>query len=343
MLCKGPKRNLIVYILIIQVSTDMSQSTARVVLTGSTGGLGSSVLKHIVKFIDSSNIIVSLYNPSKLPSEISSLGVEVRHGDYSQPASLDTAFSGADILLIVSYPSIAHELRVRNHVNAIDAAKRVGVKHIFYTSLAFAGPPTSSESVAAVMRAHIDTEAYLKKSGVTYTIIREGIYSESYSLYLGFFNPSSENNIIAIPEEGNGGIAWASRDELGEGTAKLISEAAKGDTAYFNKSVLLSGPEVLSLSQVAVIISEILNRDIVVTYIKPEEYASSSAALTKLGPEFAKLWATTYEALKRGECSVIDSLLGQVLGRRPSDMETVLARLLKDTQSAQRSIEQYAK
>ena len=76
-------------------------------------------------------------------------------------------------------------MRVRNHINAIDAAKRVGITHIYYTSLAFA-----SDSVAAVMQAHLDTEKYLKESGVTYTIIREGIYSESWPLYLGFFDSS---------------------------------------------------------------------------------------------------------------------------------------------------------
>lgn len=318
-------------------------STGRIVLTGSTGGLGSSVLKHILGFVDSSKLIVSLYNPSKAPSSISSSGVEFRKGDYSDPASLDAAFEGADILFLVSYPSIAHELRVKNHINAIDAAKRVGVKHIFYTSLAFAGPPSSSESVAAVMRAHIDTEVYLKQSGLTYTIIREGIYSESYPLYLGFFDPSSDKTEVAIPNDGNGGIAWVPRDELGEGTARLIAEAAGGNTIYTNKTILFSGSEALSLSQTAVIISDILNRDIVIKYVKPEEYYSSSTALAKLGPEFAKLWATTYEALKRGECAAIDPLLEQVIGRKPKDMQTALMELLKDQQSARGSIDQYAK
>lgn len=318
-------------------------SSKRIVLTGSTGGLGSSVLKHILKLVEPSQLIVSLHNPSKVPSFDPSSKVELRRGNYSDTASLESAFSGADILFLVSYPSIAHELRVKNHVSAIDAAKRAGIKHIFYTSLAFAGPPSSSESVAAVMRAHIDTEAYLKECGLTYTIIREGIYSESYPLYLGFFNPSSGASEVAIPDDGNGGIAWVSRDELGEGTAKLIAQAAAGDTSYFNKTILLSGPEVLSLSQLAVIISNILGRNILVKYVKSEEYATSSVALAKLGPEFAKLWATTYEALKKGECAVVDPLLEEILGRRPKDMQTILTELLKSAESAKGSIDQYAK
>lgn len=318
----------------------------RVVLTGTTGGLGSAVLKHILKLVDPDSLIISLYNPSKAPALAAEHRLDVRKGDYSDPKSLDTAFAGADILLLVSYPSIAYELRVKSHTSAIDAAKRVGIKHIFYTSLAFAGPPSSSESVAAVMRAHIDTEAYLKQSGITYTIIREGIYSESYPLYLGFFDPASSVEEIAIPDDGNGGIAWACRDELGEATARLLVQAAQGgasQSSFHNQTILLSGPEAVPLSAVASIISGLLARSLKIKYVDGEAYSTSSTALAKLGPEFAKLWATTYEALQRGECAVVEPTLETILGRKPKDMATVLAELLKDTRSAQGSIDQYAK
>ena len=121
----------------------------------------------------------------------------MRKGDYADPDSLRAAFSGADKLLLISYPSIAHELRVHMHRNAIDAAKASGVKHIYYTSLAFGFgarkeliPASEPESIAAVMQAHLDTEAYLRTIGLTYTVIREGIYSESWPLYFGFFTIS---------------------------------------------------------------------------------------------------------------------------------------------------------
>jgi hypothetical protein len=73
--------------------------------------------------------------------------------------------------------------RFTAHKGAIDAVIEVGIEHIYYTSLAFA-----SESVTAVMKAHLRTETYLNNKNVKYAIIREGIYSESISLYLGFFD-----------------------------------------------------------------------------------------------------------------------------------------------------------
>jgi uncharacterized protein YbjT (DUF2867 family) len=151
-----------------------------VVLTGATGGLGSQVLKALLTLVSPETIRISTRDPSKLAPDIQSSGVKTFKGDFSYPESLLEPFKDAEALLLVSYPSIAHEERVRMHVGAIDAAKKAGVKHVFYTSLAF--EPSGG---AAVFAAHRDTEAYLKKSGLTYTIIREGIYSESYPLYFG--------------------------------------------------------------------------------------------------------------------------------------------------------------
>ena len=87
---------------------------------------------------------------------------------------------------------------------------------MYYTSLAFAG-----DSCAAVMQAHLDTERYLKESGLKYTILREGIYSESYPLYFGFWNAKDGEDEVLVPYS-DGGIAWVCREDLGEGTAKIM-------------------------------------------------------------------------------------------------------------------------
>jgi uncharacterized protein YbjT (DUF2867 family) len=150
-----------------------------IILTGVTGGLGWKVLKSLLTLVPPSTIRVSTRDLSKLPADVQTSGAELVRGDYSEPASLDAAFAGASAVLLVSYPSIAHAERVRMHTAAIDAAVRAGVAHVFYTSLAF-----DAAGGAAVMRAHRDTEAYLKASGLTHTIVREGIYSESSPLYL---------------------------------------------------------------------------------------------------------------------------------------------------------------
>ncbi|KAI0800226.1 NmrA-like family protein [Fomes fomentarius] len=285
------------------------------VLTGTTGGIGSQVFKYLLKFVPASDIIVSLYNPAGATQEIKDSGVEIRRGDYGDPASLDQAFAGADKLLIVSYPSIAHQLRVAQHKNAIDAAKRVGIKHVYYTSLAFA-----SDSVAAVMQAHLDTEKYLKESGLTYTILREGIYSESFSMYFGFWHASQKEDEVLIPHS-DGGIAWVCREDLGEGTAKIMVQGR-----YENETLLLSGSRSITLKEIAQKIFSISGRSLKLVVSTEDEYVK--AHLGKNGPraeeEFLRKWATTYKALQRGELDVVDPLLQEVLGRELKPFEDTL-------------------
>ena len=163
------------------------------VLTGATGGLCSQVLQSLLHLVPSNQIVVSLYNSSAdATNHLSSHGVTIRRGDYNKPETLRSAFAGSTELLIVSSPSIYDLERFQHHKAAIDAAIDVGVKHVYYTSLAFA-----SVSVTTVMKAHLRTEAYLKSKDIAYTIIREGIYSESIGLYLGFFDLRSRRRKLS--------------------------------------------------------------------------------------------------------------------------------------------------
>lgn len=304
------------------------------VLTGTTGGLGSKVLKHTLNIVPPSDLIISLYNPKGATADITDSGVEVRQGNFEEPSSLDTAFAGADKLLIVSYPSIAHEIRVKSHKAAIDAAKRVGIKHIYYTSLAF-----GSNSKAAVMQAHIDTEAYLKDSGITYTIIREGIYSESFPLYLGFWDPTEYSDNVVIPHS-DGPIAWVNRDDLGEGTAKIIT----ADSGYENETVLLSGSQAITLTSLAEKITTVLpsNRNVTVNIVSEDEYVSHLSY--KQGEGLLRPWSTTYSALGVGELGTIDPLLKKLLGREPVPMiETLKDMLLGLGADSNETTKQYAK
>ncbi|TFK49576.1 NmrA-like family protein [Heliocybe sulcata] len=314
-----------------------------IVLTGATGGLGSQVLRYLLILVPPTDITVSLHNPAGLSPSIASSGITVKQGDYADPASLDSAFTGADKLLLISYPSIAHELRVRHHVNAIDAARRVGVKHIYYTSLAF-GYGTTPESCAEVMQAHLDTEKYLKESGLKYTIIREGIYNESYPLYFGFFDPSKDTEVY-IPNDGP--IAWAARPDLGEGTAKLLA-LPPSDTRYDNTTLLFSGPQanLLSLHQLAPLISRILGRPVNVHIVSEDEYVrrhkDESGSNVRGTEDFLRKWATTFEAMKRGETGIVDPTLQEVLGRPLKTMEESLREMLT-AQGEGEAIKQYAK
>jgi uncharacterized protein YbjT (DUF2867 family) len=175
-------------------------------------------------------LILSLRDPSRLTSKHANINLDIRHGDYHAPDTLLAAFDGASKLLI-SYPSITYSTCVTAHRNAIDAARSAGINHIYYTSLAFSAfgnPPTPS--TAAAMSAHHATQSYLRSvcaasgGSVTYTIIREGIYADSYPLYLGFSMSNREQRKVIVLSAGGPGVSWATKSDPAEDTARILAE-----------------------------------------------------------------------------------------------------------------------
>lgn len=269
----------------------------KIVLTGTTGNLGSRTLPHLLSLVPPSDIIVSVFNPaSSVHDEIRKKGVEIRQGDFYKPETLEKAFRGADKLFLVSVPSFEDELRTSAHRNAINAAKAAGVKHVYYTSLAIA-----STSTAAVMQAHLHTEALLKQSGLIYTIIREGTYTDTFPVFLGFFKNSDKE--VVLP--GNGGVAFVSWDDLAIANAKILAS-----DEYKNKTVNLVGPQIVDMKQATAIVSSILGHEIKFTKVTMEEFLARHAEKVH-----AKQWSTAYPALEKGDWEINDPLLRQLVGK----------------------------
>lgn len=304
------------------------------------GKLGSSITNHLSTLIDHSNLILVARNPSKIAVD----GASLRKADYENEKSLQGVFDGADILILVSYPSLQDEFRFELHKRAIDAAVSSGVKHIFYSSLAFGSE--SNESVAQVMQAHLKTEAYLAQlaqSGrIHYTAIREGLYNESYPLYLSGYDIQNPTDEVKIPHDGKGnGVAWASIDNLGEATAKLVKNIVSSDKSWIdrttNKMIMLSGPKAYTLEDTLAVLSRKVGKNIRIKPVSVNEYSSQPHLLKDMefysrndedpvagAREWARLWANSYDAIQRGETAVTSNTLEELLGRKPVSFEETI-------------------
>ncbi|PYH49786.1 NmrA-like family protein [Aspergillus saccharolyticus JOP 1030-1] len=306
------------------------------------GALGTSTIKHLVKLVPASDLVLVARKPDAL-AELARAGATVRRADYEEPATLDRVFDGVDVLFLVSYASIEIQFRFEAHKHAIDAARRSGVKHIFYSSLGFAGD-LAKTSVAHVMGAHLKTERYLAElqessSGphnqMTYTAVREGIYAESFPIYtswLDLHHPPTTNEVL-IPHPGDGpGVTWVKRDELGEATARLIADYARDQRgfAYVNRVLLLSGPREISLRETVEILGRVCGRPLAIRTVPVEDFVKLPQHGKKFfyhGIDLTREWATAWDAIRRGETAVVSPLLGQILGREPESYETTIQAL----------------
>jgi uncharacterized protein YbjT (DUF2867 family) len=289
----------------------MHDDFREVVVTGATGGLGSDVVAQLQRFVPSFELGVSVRSPEKasLPAET---GIRVRRGDFNAPETLDRAFAGARRVLLISTRTPGNAGRFQEQRNAIDAAMRCGVEHIFYTSIV-----QRVGSLFDVAAGHHDTEAYLASCGAAYTILRNGQYIENLPMFLG---KSLFTGDLALPEDGP--TAWVSRIDLAEGIARLLLT-----TDGLPERILLTGPEALDFAAVADIAGRAMDRGIVRRTISPAEFCSGLIA-KGFPPPLAQSLATGFASRAAGELKEVDPALDELLRRPLRKVSDVLPELL---------------
>lgn len=79
-----------------------------------SGALGGSTYRHLLKLVPNDHVTLINRYPEKVEAGYREAGVRVRKASYeSTPQELELAFSGLDVLFLVSYPSHVHEYRVK--------------------------------------------------------------------------------------------------------------------------------------------------------------------------------------------------------------------------------------
>lgn len=278
-----------------------------IAITGATGQFGAIALDLLKA--KNANVIALVRNPSKIS------GVEARKFDYSQTEGQVEALNGVDTLILVSSNEIGQ--RSTQHRNAIESAKKAGVKHIIYTSLLGA---TNDNTVKSLAGEHVETEAVLKSSGLTYTILRNGWYTENYTASI----PAALANNAFYGSAKNGRISSALRAELAEAAVNV----ALGE-GHDNLTYELAGSTSWTLADLAAEISKQSGKEIPYVDISAEDYA---AALVQAGLDegFAGLIAQWDVDASKGALYSEDKTLEKLLGRPTARLEVAVKQALSN-------------
>jgi len=279
-----------------------------IAITGATGQLGRLVVNNLKAKMAAVDIIAIVRSPAKAAD----LGVTAREADYTRPATLDQSLASIDTLLLISSSEVGQ--RAAQHHNVIEAAKRAGVKRIVYTSLLHAD--TSPLSLADEHRA---TEAELKASGIPFTILRNGWYTENYTGSI----PGAFAGGAIIGSAGAGKISSAPRADYAEAAVAVLTSGGHGGKVYE-----LAGDEAYTLSDLAAEISQQTGKTIPYKNMSEAEYA---AALTNFGvPEsLAQAIAGWDTGASAGALFDNSRQLSALIGRPTTPLSVVIADALK--------------
>ncbi len=268
-----------------------------IVVTAATGQLGRLVIAELLKRTPAANIVAAVRNVSKA-ADLAALGVQVRHADYTEPASLASAFAGAARVLLISSDTLGQ--RVAQHRNVIDAAVRAKVGLLAYTSILRAD--TSELGLAGE---HRETEALVRASGLPFSLLRNGWYQENYTASLG----AAVAHGVILGSARQGRIAAAARADYAAAAAEVLSMSAQAQAVYE-----LAGESAFTLEELAAEVSRQSGKTVRYEDMPQQEYCQ---ALLGLGlPEgLSNLLADSDACAARGALDGKGGVLSELIGR----------------------------
>ena len=170
-------------------------------------------------------------------------GAEIAAGDLDAPASIDAAMAGITTVVLVSPGAPAQELAV------IGSAARAGAGHVIKVT-----SNASADSPIARRRWQAEIEAGLAASGLAHTLLRSNAYMQNVLALAPAIAKTSGFGSSA--GKGRAGMTDA-RD-----VAAVAAEIAASPAAHAGKTYWLTGPELISNSDVAAVLSKLLGRRI---------------------------------------------------------------------------------
>lgn len=225
-------------------------------------------------------------------------GLEAVWGDLGRAETLDRAFRGVTSLFLVT-PGSAEQVTLQCH--AIAAAARAGVRRIVKISDLGSDP----DSPILHARWNWAIEEAILRSGVPYTLLRPRFFMQNFLLVIA---PSVTAEDAFFAPTGDGRVPFVDVRDVAE-----VAVAALTEDGHANRRYELTGPEDLSFSDVARILSGAVNRDVCFEDVAPE---AARAALVQSGLPgwFADDLVEVFGQVRDGRCAGVTATVQEITG-----------------------------
>jgi len=285
---------------------------SKILVTGATGHLGTSVIETLLKKIPAEQISIITRNEEKRTA-FQSMGFNAFLGSYDDIAALENAMENVETVLLISSGDQGD--RMQEHKNVIDTARKKGVKHVAYTSRCLSDRNTLTNKL---MTEHFETEDYIVASGLKYTFFRNILYMDAIPQFIGG-NAALEKGIF-LPA-GDGQVSFALRSEMGEAMANVLLNE-KYDSKIYN----FTGDQAYSFYDIATTLSGLLGREVKYTPVETAAFEEMMKQRNLPAPVIQKI-VDFITDIKHNEEAAIYNDLEKQLGRKPTNLKDGLQQL----------------
>jgi uncharacterized protein YbjT (DUF2867 family) len=278
-----------------------------ILVTGATGLNGGE----LVRLLSARNVpLRALVRDPKRATALAALAnVEIVVGDMARPDTLAQALRGVDRAMLISSSDPAM-FEVQS--NFIEAARKAGVKHVVKLS----GIMPDTDSPFRFARMHGEVEQKLERSGIAFTHLRAGEFMHAYFRQVpaivargAFFLPMEDARIASIDVR-----------DIAEAAAAALTEPG-----HEGKTYPLTGPEALTMTEVAEKLSAATGKPIRYVNVPPDE-AKQAQLAAGVPPYTADALAELFAERRRGKESRVWPVIEEIIGRRPTSFDDFALR-----------------
>jgi NAD(P)H dehydrogenase (quinone) len=282
------------------------------VITGASGHLGRRVVELLLDEhgIAPSDLILVTRSADRL-SDFAERGAQVRAGDFDDPEGLPAAFAGGERMLLISADQIGQ--RIRQHTNAVDAARAAGITHIAYTSFL---NTDVDDNRAAIAPEHRATEEAIRAAGLISTFLRNSIYAE---VQTGDAAAALATGRL-VTNAGEGRTAYVSRDDCAAVAAAVLADPSAHENATYD----VTGPDLLDARALAALYAEIGGKPVEPLLVDDATFTQGLVEHAGMPQPVAEAYATFGAAIRAGLLDVRTDVVERLTGRAPRTLREVL-------------------
>jgi len=242
-----------------------------VLVTGATGRQGGAVLRQLRQ----RGFPVRALTRDVSRPEVRALtgpGVEVFQGDMGDPNSLTSAMDGVfGVYSVQNWHQAGMDGEVRQGINLAEAARRSGVTHFVYSSVASVDQHTGIPHFETKAR----VEEHIRSSGLRYTFVRPAFFMENWLS----MRPAIENGAISMPLDPDKRLQMIAVEDIGGVVAMAFEHPGK----WQDRTIELAGDE-LSMAEVAQVFTRASGHEVRYVQVPWDEFEKQA------GKEYAQMF-----------------------------------------------------
>jgi uncharacterized protein YbjT (DUF2867 family) len=270
-------------------------------VTGAGGTVGSEVVRQLREA--HAEFRAAYFSKSKVDAAQES-GIDAVAIDYNEPETLGSAFDGCDKLFLLG-PNMPNQAELE--INAVDAAKASGVKHIVKLSVMRA-----DEEEYDFGRIHREVEKAIEATGLDWTFLRPNSFMQNT---VTFMSQTIKSQSAFYTAADDARIGHVDVRDIAAVAVKALTEPGHGGRAY-----TLNGPDAFTYDELAAKLSDALGRKIAHINIPPADLRG--AMLSQGMPDvLADRLLDLERYYREGKAARDTSDIKQVTGRDPRSFD----------------------